>query len=49
MFDALEEGSLGDYVDGDSSAVVCGALTDEDIIMQVTGKDPIADEDDKDK
>lgn len=45
--DALKEISFDDYVDADSSAVVCGALSDEDI-AQVTGEEP-ADEDDRDE
>lgn len=46
--DALKEISFDDYVDADSSAVVCGALSDEDIIAQVTGEEP-ADEDHRDE
>lgn len=46
--DALEEISFDDYVDADSSAVVCGAVSDEDIIAQVTGEEPV-DEDDRDE
>lgn len=46
--DALEEISFDDYVDADSSAVVCAALSDEDIIAQESGEEPV-DEDDRDE
>ncbi|KAH6921285.1 hypothetical protein HPB50_027729 [Hyalomma asiaticum] len=35
--DALDNVSFDDYVDVDNSAVVCGTITDDDIIAQVTG------------
>ncbi|KAG0425729.1 hypothetical protein HPB47_027107 [Ixodes persulcatus] len=41
MRDLLLDASFADYVDADSSAVICGAMTDEDIIAQVVGE-PVA-------
>ncbi|KAG0441291.1 hypothetical protein HPB47_015994, partial [Ixodes persulcatus] len=41
MRDLLQDVSFADYVDADSSAVICGAMTDEDIIAQVVGE-PVA-------
>ncbi|EEC02970.1 conserved hypothetical protein, partial [Ixodes scapularis] len=34
----IQDVSFADYVDADSSAVICGAMTDEDIIAQVVGE-----------
>ncbi|CAN7997064.1 unnamed protein product, partial [Ixodes hexagonus] len=39
--DLLQDVSFADYVDTDSSAVICGAMTDEDIIAQVVSE-PVA-------
>ncbi|KAL1473124.1 hypothetical protein MTO96_038908 [Rhipicephalus appendiculatus] len=42
--DALEDVSIDDYVDADRSAVVCGTITDDDIIAQMTGGEaPVVD------
>ncbi|KAG0440314.1 hypothetical protein HPB47_016337, partial [Ixodes persulcatus] len=41
MRDLLQDASFADSVDADSSAVICGAMTNEDIIAQVVGK-PVA-------
>ncbi|KAL1445508.1 hypothetical protein MTO96_044982 [Rhipicephalus appendiculatus] len=46
MADVLEDVCFTDYVDVDSSAVVCGALTDDDIICQVRSAEPVAASDD---
>ncbi|KAL1470284.1 hypothetical protein MTO96_040523 [Rhipicephalus appendiculatus] len=46
MVDVLEDVCSADYVDVDSSAVVCGALTDDDIICQVRSAEPVAASDD---
>ncbi|KAH6934213.1 hypothetical protein HPB50_021933 [Hyalomma asiaticum] len=46
MADVLEDVCFADYVDVDSSAVVCGALTDDDIICQVRSAEPVAASDD---
>lgn len=39
--DALGDVNFGDYVDADRSAVVCGTITDDDIIAQVTGEEAL--------
>ncbi|KAH7961125.1 hypothetical protein HPB52_002996 [Rhipicephalus sanguineus] len=42
--DALEDVSFDDYVDADRCAAVCGTITDDDIIEQVTGTEaPVID------
>ncbi|KAH7961797.1 hypothetical protein HPB52_012160 [Rhipicephalus sanguineus] len=42
--DALEDVSFNDYVNADRCAVVCGTITDDDIIAQVTGGEaPVVD------
>ncbi|XP_037521072.1 tigger transposable element-derived protein 4 [Rhipicephalus sanguineus] len=46
MADVLEDVCFADYVDVDSSAVVCGALTDDDITCQVRSAEPVAASDD---
>ncbi|KAH6944556.1 hypothetical protein HPB50_003871 [Hyalomma asiaticum] len=38
----MEDICFADYVDVDASAVVCGALTDDDIIFQVRSSEPVA-------
>ncbi|KAH6948049.1 hypothetical protein HPB50_022734 [Hyalomma asiaticum] len=40
----LQGVSFADYVEVDTCASVCGALTDEDIIAQVAGAQPVAEE-----
>ncbi|KAH7956623.1 hypothetical protein HPB52_011087 [Rhipicephalus sanguineus] len=46
MADVLEDVCFANYVNVDSSAVVCGALTDDDIICQVRSAGPVAASDD---
>ncbi|XP_075738878.1 uncharacterized protein LOC142784350 [Rhipicephalus microplus] len=46
MADVLEDVCFADYVDVDSSAVVCGALTYGDIMCQVRSAEPVAASDD---
>ncbi|KAH7982653.1 hypothetical protein HPB52_006280 [Rhipicephalus sanguineus] len=40
--DTLRGVRFADYVEVDTGASVCGALTDEDIIAQVAGAQPVA-------
>ncbi|KAH7971789.1 hypothetical protein HPB52_002788 [Rhipicephalus sanguineus] len=40
----LQRVSFADYVEVDTCASVCGALTDEDIIARVAGAQPVAEE-----
>ncbi|KAL1417676.1 hypothetical protein MTO96_026642 [Rhipicephalus appendiculatus] len=40
----LQGVSFADYVEVDTCASVCGALTDEDIIARVAGAQPVAEE-----
>ncbi|KAH7956972.1 hypothetical protein HPB52_014022 [Rhipicephalus sanguineus] len=48
--DALDNVSFDDYVDVDNSAVVCGTITDDDIIAQVTGgEEPVVEADKSDE
>ncbi|KAH7946827.1 hypothetical protein HPB52_004901 [Rhipicephalus sanguineus] len=42
--DTLRGVRFADYVEVDTGASVCGALTDEDIIAQVAGAQPVAEE-----
>ncbi|KAH7975672.1 hypothetical protein HPB52_004057 [Rhipicephalus sanguineus] len=42
--DTLRGVRFADYVEADTGASVCGALTDEDIIAQVAGAQPVAEE-----
>ncbi|KAH7981684.1 hypothetical protein HPB52_000709 [Rhipicephalus sanguineus] len=42
--DTLRGIRFADYVEVDTGASVCGALTDEDIIAQVAGAQPVAEE-----
>ncbi|KAH7939142.1 hypothetical protein HPB52_007380 [Rhipicephalus sanguineus] len=42
--DTLRGKRFADYVEVDTGASVCGALTDEDIIAQVAGAQPVAEE-----
>ncbi|KAH7972492.1 hypothetical protein HPB52_012661 [Rhipicephalus sanguineus] len=42
--DALEDVSFNDYIDADRCAAVCGTITDDDIIAQITGREaPVVD------
>lgn len=43
---ALQDVDFTDYVDADKSAMVCGALTDEEIIAHVRGGEPAMEDDD---
>ncbi|KAH6943871.1 hypothetical protein HPB50_000202 [Hyalomma asiaticum] len=48
--DALDSVSFDNYVDVDNSAVVCGTITDDDIIAQVTGgEEPVVEADKNDE
>lgn len=48
--DALEDVSFDDYVDADSSAVVCSTITEDDVIAQVTSEEePVVDVDESDE
>ncbi|KAH6938916.1 hypothetical protein HPB50_014841 [Hyalomma asiaticum] len=50
LSDALDNVSFDDYVDVDNSAVVCGTITDDDIIAQVTGgEEPVVEADKNDE
>ncbi|KAH6946098.1 hypothetical protein HPB50_011625 [Hyalomma asiaticum] len=50
LHDALDNISFDDYVDVDNSAVVCGTITDDDIIAQVTGgEEPVVEADKNDE
>ncbi|KAH7971583.1 hypothetical protein HPB52_000326 [Rhipicephalus sanguineus] len=44
LCDTLRGVRFADYVEVDTGASVCGALTDEDIIAQVAGAQPVAEE-----
>lgn len=49
LCDAQEEVNFKDYIDGNSSAVVCSALANKVIITHVTDNQPAGNEDDKDE
>lgn len=49
MADVLEDVCFADYVNVDASAVVCDAVTDDDIICQVRSSQPVAASDDDDE
>lgn len=47
MADAFEDVFFAHYVGESASAVLCGALTDQDIISKVRNAKPVAASDDK--